>query len=78
MGTPSPAAPRAPSARKGGDPPVAPDTETVVFPAADQDTTQASLFARAILDDTEVSVPIEDAIANMRVIETILATRPSG
>ncbi len=59
---------------QGGDPPVAPTTETVSFPAADQYTIQASLFARAILDDTEVSVPIEDAIANMRVIETILAT----
>ncbi len=59
---------------QGGDPPVAPTTETVAFPAADQYTIQASLFARAILDDTEVSVPIEDAIANMRVIETILAT----
>ena len=59
---------------QGGDPPVAPDTQTVVFPAADQYTIQARLFAQAILDDTEVLVPIEDAIANMRVIETILAT----
>ncbi len=59
---------------QGGDPPVAPDTQTVVFPAADQYTIQARLFAQAILDDTEVLVPIEDAIANMRVIGTILAT----
>ena len=59
---------------QGGDPPVAPAIETVVFPPADQYTIQARLFAQAILDDTEVLVPIEDAIANMRVIETILAT----
>lgn len=59
---------------QGGDPPVAPDTETVVFPAADQYTIQASLFAQAILDDTQVPVPIDDAINNMKVIETILAT----
>jgi len=59
---------------QGGDPPVASAIETVVFPPADQYTIQAGLFAQAILDDTEVPVPIEDAIANMRVIETILAT----
>ena len=59
---------------RGGDPPVAPTTETLAFSAADQYTIQARLFAQAILDDTEVLVPIEDAIANMRVIETILAT----
>ena len=59
---------------RGGDPPVAPATESLAFSAADQYTIQASLFAQAILDDTEVPVPIDDAIANMRVIETILAT----
>jgi predicted dehydrogenase len=59
---------------QGGDPPVSPATETVVFPAVDQYTIQASLFAQAVLDDADVPVPIEDAIANMRVIETILAT----
>ncbi len=59
---------------RGGDPPVAPAAESLAFSAADQYTIQASLFAQAILDDTEVPVPIDDAIANMRVIETILAT----
>ena len=59
---------------QGGDPPVAPAIESLVFSAADQYTIQARLFAQAILDDTEVPVPIGDAIANMRVIETILAT----
>jgi predicted dehydrogenase len=59
---------------QGGDPPVAPATDTLVFPTVDQYTIQASLFAKAVLDDTEVPVPIGDAIANMRVIEAILAS----
>ncbi|MCJ7782173.1 MAG: Gfo/Idh/MocA family oxidoreductase [Acidimicrobiia bacterium] len=58
----------------GGEPPVAPGTETVVFPARDQYTVQAELFAQAVLDDTLVPVPVSDAVANMKVIETILST----
>ncbi len=61
----------------GGDPPVAPATETVTFPPADQYSIQAELFARAVLDDTPVPVPASDAIANMAVIEAILATPPA-
>jgi predicted dehydrogenase len=57
-----------------GAPPVAPATETLVFPAEDQYTIQARLFARSILDDTPVPVPTSDAIANMKVIDAILAT----
>jgi predicted dehydrogenase len=49
------------------------ETRTVTFPAADQYTIQAELFAAAILDDTPLPVPIDDAIANMKVIEAILA-----
>ena len=58
----------------GGDPPVSPATETLVFPAEDQYTIQARLFAEAVLNDTPVQVPVSDAIANMTVIEAILAT----
>lgn len=57
----------------GGDPPVDPATETVVFPPANQYTIQAEAFARAILDDTPVPVDPRDAIGNMAVIEAILA-----
>jgi len=57
-----------------GDPPVAPATREVTFPIADAYTIQAELFAQAILDDTDVAVPVEDAIANMEVIDAILAT----
>lgn len=57
----------------GGEPPVAPATETLMFAAQDQYTIQADLFARAVLDDMPVPVPVSDAIANMRVIEAILS-----
>jgi predicted dehydrogenase len=58
----------------GGDPAPATAAETIVLPAVDQYTIQAELFARAVLDDTPVPVPISDAVANMRVIEAVLAT----
>jgi predicted dehydrogenase len=58
----------------GGDPPVAPHTDVRTFAPADAYSLQATAFARAILDDTPTPVPIEDAVANMRVIEAILAT----
>ena len=46
--------------------------EEIVLDTCDQYTIQGDLFARAILDDTDVPTPIEDAVANMRVIEAIL------
>jgi predicted dehydrogenase len=47
--------------------------ETIEFPVCDQYTIQGELFSRAILEDTEVPVPLEDALNNMKVIEAILA-----
>ncbi len=44
---------------------------TEVFPVQDQYTLQGDAFSKAILEDTEVPVPLEDAIANMAVIEAI-------
>lgn len=41
------------------------------FATCDQYTIQGDLFSRAILDDTEVPVPLEDALKNMTVIEAI-------
>ena len=58
----------------GGEPPVAPATEALAFPAANQYTIQAELFAQAVLDETSVTVPPTDAIANMKVIDEILST----
>jgi predicted dehydrogenase len=51
---------------------------TETFPASDQYTLQGDAFARAILDDTEVPVSIEDAIGNMAVIEAIFKSADSG
>ena len=61
------------SVTAGGEPPLAAATETVVFPPANQYTIQAELFAQSILDDTPVPVDPSDAVANMKVIEQILA-----
>jgi predicted dehydrogenase len=44
---------------------------TETFPACDQYTLQGDAFSKAILDNTEVPVPVEDAIRNMAVIEAI-------
>ena len=59
----------------GGDPPVAPATETLTFETADPYTVEAERFAAAILDDLPTPTPPEDAVANLRVIERIFAAR---
>ena len=41
------------------------------LPVCDQYAIQGDLFAKAILDDTPVPTPIEDAVANMQVIEAV-------
>jgi predicted dehydrogenase len=43
----------------------------IVMPVADQYTIQGELFAKAVLDDEPVPVPLEDALANMRVIDAV-------
>jgi predicted dehydrogenase len=48
------------------------------FDACDQYTLQGDLFARAILDDSPVPTSLNDALANMRVIEAALASARSG
>lgn len=51
---------------------------TQTFPTCDQYTLQSDAFSRAILDNTEVPVPLEDAIANMSVIDAIFRSAASG
>ena len=46
--------------------------EQIEFEICDQYGIQADLFSRAILDDTPVPTPIDDALANMRVIEALV------
>ena len=48
------------------------------FPAVDQYTLQGDAFSAAILNDTEVPVPVEDAIENMAVIEAIFRSGETG
>ncbi len=51
---------------------------TETFLSCDQYTLQGDAFSKAILDDTDVPVPIEDAIRNMAVIEAIFRSGKSG
>ena len=57
----------------GGDPPVAPATEVLTFPTKDPYAAEVEAFASAILDGGPTPVPPQDAIANLRVIESIFA-----
>jgi predicted dehydrogenase len=51
-------------------------TETI--PACDQYTIQGDVFCKAILEDRDVPVPLEDAIANMAVIDAIFRAAESA
>jgi len=50
----------------------------MTFEICDQYTAQGDRFARAILDDTPVPTPLTDAVANMRVVESVLASARAG
>lgn len=47
-------------------------SEEFTFEAVDQYTLQGDLFSAAILNNTPVPTPLQDAINNMKVIETVL------
>src|ERR1700692_1542094 len=53
-------------------------TRVETIPACDQYTIQGDIFSKAILEDREVPVPLEDAIANMAVIDAIFRAAESG
>jgi predicted dehydrogenase len=57
----------------GGDPPVAPASEVFTFAAADPYTVEADRFATAVLEGKPTPVDPRDAVANLRVIERLLA-----
>jgi predicted dehydrogenase len=57
---------------KGGDPPADPNTELIEVPPADQYEIQVDRFSRAILGETPVPTPPEDAVANMRAIDQVI------
>ena len=51
---------------------------TETFPAADQYTLQGEAFAKAVSEDTDPPVTLEDAIGNMAVIEALFRSAESG
>ncbi len=55
----------------GGTPPTDPAVEILQFPAADPYTVEAEAFARAVLDGEPLPTPASDAVANLRVMESI-------
>ncbi len=55
-----------------------PVAEEMPFDACNQYTLQADAFARAVRDDAPVPTPLTDAVANMQVIERILASAEQG
>ncbi len=51
---------------------------TESFPVCDQYTLQGDAFSRAILNHTEVPVPLEDALHNLAVIEALFRSAETG
>ena len=58
---------------QGGDPPVAPNIERLTFDVADPYGVESDAFAAAVLDGTPLPIPPGDAVANLRVLEQIVA-----
>ena len=53
-------------------------TEIIELPVVDQYTVQAEQFARAIRGTGAVPVPLEDAVANMEVIDALFRSAETG
>jgi predicted dehydrogenase len=53
-------------------------TDKIELDICDQYTIQGDLFAQAILNNSPVPTPLEDAVANMRVIEAIVLSGREG
>ncbi len=52
--------------------------ETIEFPAADQYTIQGDSFSKAILENNEQSVSLEDSFANMAAIDACFRSAETG
>jgi predicted dehydrogenase len=50
----------------------------IEFAVCDQYTIQGDLFSQAVMNDTPVPTPLEDAVANMRVIEAVFESGRKG
>jgi predicted dehydrogenase len=54
------------------------ESRLIEIATCDQYTIQGDLFSKAILEDLTVPTPIDDSVANMRVIEAIVESGRSG
>ncbi len=54
------------------------ELEEILLDTSNQYTLQGDQFSLAILNNTDVPTPLEDAIANMRVIEAVIQSSKSG
>jgi predicted dehydrogenase len=52
--------------------------DEIGFEVCDQYTIEFDAVSRAILDDTPVPTPLDDAVANMRVIDAVFASARAG
>jgi predicted dehydrogenase len=52
--------------------------EEIVFDVANQYTIQGDLFSQAILNNTNIPTPLEDAVNNMKAIEAIFESSAKG
>ena len=52
--------------------------DEISLPTCDQYTIQGDLFAEAVRNDRPVPTPIEDAVANMRVLEAVMSSGKTG
>ena len=53
-------------------------TKENLIPISDQYTIQGDLFSQAILNDSDVPTPLEDALANMKVLDAIAESTKTG
>jgi predicted dehydrogenase len=54
------------------------EVEEIIFDRCDQYSIQGDLFSLAILNNSPVPTPLEDSVANMKVIEVIKESAASG
>ncbi len=54
------------------------EIEEIVLPLSNQYTIQGDAFSLAILDNTPVPTPLEDAVANMHAIECLFESTRTG
>lgn len=61
-----------------GSDPTGVKAETLDIAPCNQYTIQADRFSRAILDDADVALPLEDSVKNMRVLDALVRSTKSG